>query len=235
MSTWGDIRARVASNLGNLDDDDSYTKMLTAVNNLLYMLSRAHTWRELEALVTPSMVASTGTYSFTDLGLILPRQIYSLMLTNGTRREKPKYYTPERWDDEIDPFVPEATTGTPFAWTMWGTDLYFWYFPDDTYLLKIRYRKYPTVMTAIGDTIEFENVDDIIEFGTTALTALAMEELTLASVWSKRANEVMVRFHIEDITKVYLEPGNRSDIQGFGRESSQGAQYWNNPFYRRSP
>lgn len=227
MSTYGTLYTQIKSTIGNRDDTDTDAIILAYFNHAQRALARVHRWRELEAKITPNLVAGTQDYSFTTLGFTRYQKLYSAVLMETTRGRPLGYITPDQWDRDVTPYILTASQGKPDIYTIWSSSFSFFRIPDDDYQVILRYYQYPTPAVDISTTLTFEDADDLLIFLTIAFVWMALEELEQASVWGKRAGELFKSYDIEftNVLNFKSIPATKMGIP----------DYWLDPFVKSMP
>ena len=226
MSVYGDVRTQIQRNLGGRDDTDTQAANLDNFNHAQKFLADIYKWPELQVKVTAALTASDNEYSETDLGLTRVRTFHNMRLVDGTESYRLKYYTPDRWITEVEPWLVQGIEDKPYCWTRWGKTIYFYYIPDSNYSVPIWYWQYPTVMVDDNTTIQYDDVDDILVAMATAITYDSFEEYTQAEKYWKRAERRLGAFGIGNLNMNSLRAGLRFDEGGV----AQSANWWNNPW-----
>jgi hypothetical protein len=228
--TWGTLRLEIQRNLGGRDDDDTLAANLANANHVQKTLAQLHRFEELEERVSPVLTIAQGVYTQAELDLTALRKIYSFRLIQGTTSYPVTYMTPARWDERIEPQVPNATSGRPYIYTMWGGNIYFWYIPDETYTCTLRYFKYLTAITNDASEFAIADVNDTFVHAVTSLTAYTFEEFALGDKHAKLASSAMSLFGMEDEIIENFVAGLRPKAL-----SAQAYDYYNNPFIKEMP
>lgn len=235
MSTYGDIQGQVSRNCGNRTDADSLATIYSNFKMVQKTLARAHPFRELEAVASPSFVSGTATYSFSTLTLTRVRKIYyPITFVYSSQTRSIPYYTTYAWNREVAPFIPNAIEGRPWAMVEWSKSLEFYYIPDDTYLMTISFLQYPTEPATSIDTtfaVIYEDVDDVLILMTSYLTWLSFEEWEIARVYKKYAQEALHDYGIEDLIPKNFDASPNTG----GTRANTRDQFWTNPFTNEMP
>lgn len=164
--TLSQIKAEITTILG--ERADAASRMNNVINMAQIRLARLHDFDELRARTTISTVVTADPavdkiISLSTLGRF--RKIYSIRLfATGQRSRKLEKVLSKRWD-EIIPEPEYYARGVPTHYIMWGKDeMELWRVPDIVYVMHFRYSRWPNVATDAdnGNTIDLENVDDLI-------------------------------------------------------------------------
>lgn len=226
--TYGDLKEQIQRNWGRSDSDSNSTIMFY-FNAAQRLLARSYDAPELQKAATPTLVASTRSYSLTSAWSITDlRKIYSLYLTANSRGYELEYVPPRVWDREVWPYIPNASDDIPRLYTLWSGSVSFHPAPDDAYSTNMRYYAEPTNATGDASTIEFSGMDEVLVELATGFCFLSMEDYAVGQQHLKTAEALLRKYGVEAEFSKDFHP--RSGAQPIGT-----GQYWNDPFARRSP
>lgn len=225
---YNEFEDKVCKILGR---SDAQTRGLVVVmtNAVQRMLARMHRWKDLEMSKDTTLVIGKYEYTLLELGIQdsdLHMKPYSVVLVEtGSTGVPLEFVTPAEWDMNIKPYLYSSGGGRPHCYSMWGRKYSFYKVPDKAYSLVIRYYKYPTDVGGMGSTLAFEDCEDLMLFAVAGYCWSSLEEYELASMWLKRAGEVLRSLQIEE-REIFDLPkmvgGNTRAIN----------EYWNNPFIK---
>lgn len=169
-TTDGTLLGEIAAGLGNRSDI-SNARLTTAVNLTQEQIARLHDFEELQ-----TTQATTVTYTgdpAQDLYLAMPdsspyiREIYSVLLKDGSNSRKLRRYPTRTWDTLLgDPTVDSAGDG-PRYYTIWDYSLAkaeMYPLPRKDYTIQWRLSRWPTPFTGSDPTAksDFRFKDELI-------------------------------------------------------------------------
>jgi hypothetical protein len=173
--TYTELQDEVRSGLGSRTDLDS--RLGRFVNLAQQRLARLHDFDEMKVISTTTIA---NTSSDDDKYLTLPsvREVYSMVLLDGSNSRKITQKSSRYWDTLI-PKPEYWSRSRPVNYTIWGSaTVELWPLPNATYTLRMRWSKWPAALSAGADYSEFLQKDEIlIELALSyAYRSLAKEE-----------------------------------------------------------
>ena len=226
--TYSTLSAQIQRNWGRSDPDSASTIMFY-FNAAQRLLARTYDAPELQKSATPTLVASTRSYSVTGDWLITNlRKIYSIYLTANNRGYELEYVPPRVWDADVWPYIPNASDDIPRLYTHWAGNVDFHPAPDAAYVTKMRYYAEPTDVTTDASPIEFRGMDEVLVELTTGFCFLSMEDYAVGQQHLKVAEGLLRRYGVQAEFSRDFHPKAGAVPKGTG-------QYWNDPFRMRNP
>ena len=153
-------------------------------------IARSYSFEELNVTKTDSAtVTSVKTYPLStgtnNLGLVRPKDIFSITLVDGANSRRLKRQSPE-WLDSRFPDPTTYTTDRPSIYVRYGDQIDLFRIPNDAYTLKIRYPQWPTPFSSASQVSDFTNKDELLIAAGVMETYLALEEYQDVAVWFPR-------------------------------------------------
>lgn len=224
--TFTELQDEVRFSLGGRTDLDS--RLGRAINMAQQRLAKIHDFDEFEINST-STISNTGNTSDKYITLPLKREIYSLVVMDGTKSHKLVQRTAQWWDRLIT--TPEYfSRDMPHSYTVWNNTIEMFPMPDADYTLRLRWTKWPADLSSGSSTSEFLRKDEIlIELALVYIFRTLGKEQDAITHW-RMAELLIAEAKITDDNKPDLNivPGP-SDIEVAGMNTNE---YWNDPFYK---
>jgi len=231
-TTYGELIRLVMLNLHPRTDGITRLAVEQAINDAHKVIACAHDFDELMVLDTTNAATVDGTKMYhieDDLGLVNPKDIYSIRLMDDAESRK-LTYVPFRELDRVIPYTEIVGEGKPNWYTMRGKYIEFYRIPDDAYDLYIQHSQWPLELSDETNETSFENIDY-------AIVALA-SDMALASLegggsdWLARAKQLLGGGIREEDRKpdqfLCAQPFNPLGDAHMG-------EYWNNPWVKKQP
>jgi len=229
-STYGDLKPQIQRNIGNRLDSDSGSSILFFFNSAQRLAATLHNWWELEKKVCPVLAKDIADYN---IELERFNKFYSTVLITSTKGYPLDFISPLKWDQEIIPYIPTATSGRPTIYTKWGNVISLFRKPDDAYSLVIRFHQWPLPVTDDTTVIQFKELDEVLILLTTGLFFFSIEEIEVGTRWFGLASKLLTSYNI---SKELLP--NLTALQGFIKgdiSKNLSGDYWLNPFIHSKP
>jgi len=149
-------------------------------------LARYYSFHELtvkqEAFVT---VANQKSYTFSQLGLVRPKDIGSVLLIDGYNSRRLQRLSRVYFERKF-PRPENYAYGRPRAYVRIGDSIDLFFIPDAVYATRIIYPQWPTPFTTANQVSDYENKDQLLIVTGIMETYLALEEYNDASVWMNK-------------------------------------------------
>lgn len=134
------------------------TLALRWLNTAMYRIAKIHDFREMHKIFTKSTVTDTKSYLFPDSWKV----IIDLRVEDGTNSRKLKMVRPELVD-KYRPYPEDDSTNIPQVYVPYGNEFELSPIPDAVYTMRIRTIQWPTVITVVTDSIDYEpDKDDVV-------------------------------------------------------------------------
>lgn len=219
--TFTELQDELRAGLGGRTDLD--TRLGRIVNLAQQRLARLHDFDEMKVISTTTVV---NTPSDNDKYITLPdvREVYSIVLVDGSNSQKLTQRTTRYWDTLL-PKPEYWARDRPRDYTIWGsTTVEIWPMANATYTLRLRWSKWPTALTGSA-TSEFLQKDEILI------------ELSLSYAYRNLGKEEDAAKHEAIAMRLIGEAETMDsqlpdlDIMPITGQMSRHPQYWNDPFY----
>lgn len=241
--TYTEMQGEVRAAMGGRTDQD--TRIPVALNLAQQQLARAKMnrdgklipvdWEELQfadTLTIPytGVAATDRIINFTSMTTTNPREIWSIVIDNGSLSSKLQA-VPTRQMDQMIPDPDFWSTRQPRWYVKWKERIELFPVPDAAYSGPIRGLKWPDALSAGGGTSNFKEKDDILIFLATGYIYDLLGDTAKAENFLKRAATQIETALAEDINSpddVILPPWENNSRLG-------GTQYWTNPAIFENP
>lgn len=221
--TYTELQDEVRSGLGERTNLDS--RLGRVINLAQQRLARMHDFDEMKIISTTTI---QNTASDNDKYLTLPsvREVYSMVLLDGSNSRKIQQKSSRYWDTLI-PKPEYWTRNRPVNYTIWGSStVELWPLPNITYTLRMRWSKWPATLSIGTETSEFLEKDEILI------------ELALSYIFRSLGKEDDAAKH-ETFAKKLLGEAETMDSQMPDLDitpltglAPARADPWTDPFYR---
>jgi hypothetical protein len=136
---------------------------IDVLNRTMTKMSRKHDFRECRKIFSDSTTASVKNYAF-PTGY---KTIYDLRLIDGSSSRKLEHAQGQKFDELVS--YPEGNSeGHPSFYVPYGNNFDLYPIPDASYVMYIKCTVWPTVVTALTDTVTYDSdKDDILVYGMT--------------------------------------------------------------------
>jgi len=151
LTTYAELKTAIATRLSRADLTSEIVDFITIAEK---RLNRALRTAKLEATDTVTCVAGT--------------QSYSLPADYGQMRQVSISGDPVRTLEFLSPTVAEikfssSNTSKPYAYSIIGSSIYFYYTPDSDYTVNLYYYKQPTALSDSNTSNEYSaNYPDLL-------------------------------------------------------------------------
>lgn len=229
-TTLSEIRRQVALRLP-MNTGKEMIQIDQAINDAQTALVRVQDFDELIVLDTTNAatVASQKIYHLeSDLGLVRPKDIFSIRYMNGTLSRKLVYIPPSRLDQDI-PYTETSGEGDPAWYTQRGLYIELFRIPAEVKPLYIQHSQWPSPLEDDADTLSLTYVDDVIVALATEMAAAIILGSTRPD-WLARAKELL-GITVRDTQR---HPDHMVVAQPFrsGGYPTRSGEYWNDPFVK---
>lgn len=227
--TLAEIKTEVLTNLGGRSDQDD---RITRIINLAQVrIARRGNFRELRALLSDTTSAAGGeTGKFLAVPATL-REIFSLVLLDGTSSRKLTQITAKQFDKYV-PAPQVYDTGRPSIFILYKDFIEFWRVPDQAYEVRLRCNLWPTAFTdtSTSATSDLDEKDDIIIALTTAMIFDSLRMEKDADKYFKIYGSMMR----EALDESEYQPG-QDIVPAFEVGAGDTTDYHLNPWQRHMP
>ena len=234
VSTAGTLMGEVKAGLGNRSDTDG--RILTALNLSQERIARLYDFTELHKTVSNTLTY-TGVAA-TDMYLPMPdsspyiREIFSVVLKDGSRSHKLTQIPTRTWDRVLGDASALTGNDRPYFYTVWdyqSAQAEIYPLPTQTFTVQWRLSQWPTPLASSSDTSDFRFKDELVIEGAIIylMYSLGMEED------AKKHVVKMAGFLQESIKADPRQPD--IDVQPSPHSAMGGdlhGAYWLNPFVR---
>ena len=231
-TTFGELIRQVSLKLKR-NDGLAFLAIKDGINDAHKNIARVKDFDELVLLDTTNAKTAVGVKSYhitTDLGLVRPKDIYSIRYMDGVNSRKLEYVSPREIDEKI-PYTEIFTTGRPKWYTRRGMSIELFRIPDAIKSLYILHSQWPMVLSADSDTTPYLYLDDVIITLGADIASSTLEEGGVTS-WFERAKQLLGIVLKEDETR----PDIFYVAQPFSaRERRVLGSYWLNPWQKGQP
>jgi hypothetical protein len=164
--TFQELMEELESNTGNRDDMGASTDVSSRFGRFINlaqsrMARTAHSFEEFEKFSSETI---TNTASDDDRFLAVPtdfKKARSLTVQDGFASRKLRYLSPKRFDETV-PRPQQYARARPSHFTRYRDQFELWRMPDQTYTVNMRWLKWPTKLTTVGQLSEWDQKDDMI-------------------------------------------------------------------------
>lgn len=178
MGTLTTLTTSVKYNIGGRSDKDSV--ITEALNSAVKDLAVLADWPDLETLDSSKSLAAAA-YSITMPTSI--RKVDKVRLKDASNNWYEVKYVGKSYFTEMYPEGVPTVTGQPSHCYKEAGTLYFDKLADVTYTVYIDGYKYPTDMSAGGDSPSIDNVDDILIAQATGYVFASLKQTDIAAFW----------------------------------------------------
>lgn len=228
--TLSQLKDQVRFHMGNRTDLDSH---LTNVLNICQdRIARSHDWEELQFSETYAHSAWSGTPAddqyllFSNFTNSNPKELYSVVVYDGDSSHTLEWLPPRRFSKMFSK-PDETTTHRPAFYTRWNDRLELFRIPDQQYSYRLRGIKWPTTLSADGDTTDLDHKDDMLITLTVSYLFNAIGETDRGArfyaIFSGMWDEAMREEDTEPDADIKPLHANRPSADPTG-------DYWLNPF-----
>lgn len=172
------------------------TRITTYINWAQLNIADEHTYEEMRTVWSATTVEIGGSrqrYPFpTNM-----KDIYSLVIVDGTESRKLKYVNARNFDTVV-PYPAAWSTGTPTHYIDYGANFELWRIPDADYVMLMRCSLYPTEFSSDTDTSDLQNKDQLMVALASAKILRALRELEDAEYWQGEADRLTLLAHKSD-------------------------------------
>ena len=231
--TLSEMKVEVRAAFGGANNTSMDSRLTSLFNLAQTRLARKHDFEELKTRgdLGPIVITADPT---ADMTIALPtspriRQLYTIVLVDGTNSRKLTQVTNKEWETRI-PYGEEFSTGRPDIYKRWGDTLYLWRVPDAVYQLRSHYSTWPTAFSTDETvTSDLDDKDDLL--------------ITLVDIWAAtsldrpdRANYFWAIFK-SMYEEAFQQSIYQADLDGSGKAlgGSTSTDYWKNPWYSGPP
>lgn len=215
---------QITRNVGNRTDSDTQQSIYFYFNEVQKWIGSVAPWRELERTLTFNLGAGVYQYAISQERW---RKVYSLTLTDGTtnRGKVLEYISPQKWDTEVAPLLPQGRRRTPTTYTVWRHEVAVYPIPDKTYYFTMRCYMWPEEVTSPSSYVGYHELGAAVVALTTALVWMSLDEVSLANSWLQIGKGLLSTQGI-DVTSIPAFGGRSQERTGLGTE------YWTDPFVK---
>ena len=178
--TVAEMQTEIRGNMGGRTDLNA--RHLTWINFVQDMIARQYDFPEMDETAESTLTASQATITIATR----PRAVYSFRIINASQSARLTYIPNAQWDTLI-PYPEDFSEAQPTHYTYWDNKFEFWRVPDAAYEYKMRWRKYPTVLTATTEKSDYDRKDDIIVCFATSWGFKSIGDTERMNYWGNHA------------------------------------------------
>lgn len=163
-TTYKEFKRMVMLRMQDADSGKTILAVEEGINQAQKIIAMVQDFTELmvEDKTNAKTVASTKSYHITtDLGLVRPKDLYTIRLMDTTNSRKLTYVPFQMLDRDV-PYTEQVATGKSKWYTRRGMYIELFPIPDDAYDLYIMHSQWPTPLAADADETDFVNIDHVI-------------------------------------------------------------------------
>jgi len=200
-----------------------------AVNMAHKAIARVQDFDELLVLNMLTIAGNQRHYHLTnDLGLVRPKDLYTIRCINGSNSRKLARLTVRELDEKI-PYVEGITRSDPQYYIRRGMYLELVPIPDKTQSLYIYYSQWPVTLKNDNDESSYETLDDVI---ITLATDIAFSILEgTHGDWDARAKALLSGSVLDSRSR----PDRTWVARPFNTNEGVSPEPWADPFIKSYP
>lgn len=241
--TLAEMQEEFLADLGNRSELTA-AKQTRVLNLAQERLARLRDWQEMRVTVN-STLAYTGVPA-TDMFLPLPdaspyiREIYSVLLKDGTQTRKMRRILPRLWDKVIRDATANNFTNHPSIYTIWDWSVAtakaeIYPLPNQAYPIQWRITRWPVALVNSSDKSQFRFKDELIVKLATIyqLNQLGKEDESLKH--QKLFRDLFVEALSTDSEDPDVEIPSGLEQVGSVTMDPWSPNYWQDPFQKEMP
>ena len=217
--TFAQMVTRVEKNTNRSDgDEETHTKQF--LNEALREVARRHDWRDLAKRQTATLTEDDHRFPFPSDMMVC----HSLRIIDGTSS---RLLIQKSIDaaDEWEPYVAGTTSQKPYTYAIDGNYFEFEAPLNDDYECRIRFTKFPELMTNDADEAEITDIDDVLVAYATAELFRFLSQHDEAAQWDVRFERGFARARLRDGDRPDWNPTRHGVTDGVTHRGN----YWNDP------